>query len=212
SFRYDNQPVIESLSMEIGVGQLTVLSGPSGSGKTTLIDLVAGLLHTDDGSIRVDGQALNDIDHHQWRRMIGYVPQESLLINDSVLQNLTLGEPGLNEEHARNALKLADAWDFVSQLPEGLQTPLGERGGRLSGGQRQLLAIARAILADPEILVLDEATSNLDSESEAAVIETIEHLKGELTLIAVSHDEALVRAADQVIRIREGRRVESVET
>ncbi len=212
SFRYDDQPVIDSLSMEIRVGQLTVLSGPSGSGKTTLIDLVAGLLHTDDGSIRVDGQALNDIDHHQWRRMIGYVPQESLLINDSVLQNLTLGEPGLNEEHARNALKLADAWDFVSQLPEGLQTSLGERGGRLSGGQRQRLAIARALIHGPRLLILDEATSNLDSESEAAVIETIEHLKGRLTLIAVSHDEALVRAADQVVRIREGRRVESVGT
>ncbi len=212
SFRYDDQPVIDSLSMEIRVGQLTVLSGPSGSGKTTLIDLVAGLLHTDDGSIRVDGQALNDIDHLQWRRMIGYVPQESLLINDSVLQNLTLGEPGLNEEHARNALKLADAWDFVSQLPEGLQTPLGERGGRLSGGQRQRLAIARALIHGPRLLILDEATSNLDSESEAAVIETIEHLKGQLTLIAVSHDEALIRAADQVVRIREGRRVESVET
>jgi len=212
SFNYDDQPVINSLSMEIRAGQLTVLSGPSGSGKTTLIDLVAGLLHTDSGNILVDGQALNDIDHHQWRRMIGYVPQESLLINDSVFQNLTLGEPGLNEEHAQKALELADAWDFISQLPQGLQTPLGERGGRLSGGQRQRLAIARALIHGPRLLILDEATSNLDAESEAAVIETIEHLKGRLTLLAVSHDEALVRAADQVIRIREGRRVETAGT
>jgi ATP-binding cassette, subfamily C, bacterial len=208
-FSYGSHRVIDQLSMTVPAGQLTVLSGPSGSGKTTLIDLVAGLLHVDSGSILVDGQPLNDIDHHRWRRLIGYVPQDPLLINDSVLKNLTLGAPDLGEKEARKALELADAWAFVASLPHGLHTPLGERGGRLSGGQRQRLAIARALIHEPRLLILDEATSNLDAESEAAVIETVEHLKGRLTLLAVSHDEGLVNAADQVIRIREGRRIVS---
>jgi ATP-binding cassette, subfamily C, bacterial len=209
NFGYGGQPVIQDLTLRIPVGKLTVLCGPSGSGKTTLIDLVAGLLHADSGVISVDGQALNDIDHHQWRRMIGYVPQDPLLINDSVLKNLTLGEPGLGKQEAEQALKMADAWDFVEQLPQGLDTLLGERGGRLSGGQRQRLAIARALIHGPRLLILDEATSNLDSETESAIIETIEQLKGQLTLLAVSHDDGLVRAADQVIRIDGGRVVES---
>lgn len=205
SFGYAGRPVLDGISLEIPVGQLTVITGPSGSGKTTLIDLVAGLLHADSGAIRVDGQALNDIDHHQWRRLIGYVPQDPLLINDSVLKNLTLGEPDLGPAEAEQALRMADAWTFVEQLPQGLDTALGERGGRLSGGQRQRLAIARALIHGPRLLILDEATSNLDQATEAAIIETIEHLKGQLTLLAVSHDEGLVRAADQVIRIAGGR-------
>lgn len=208
SFGYDGRPVLQNLSMTIPVGQLTVLSGPSGSGKTTLIDLVAGLLHVDSGTISVDGQPLNDIDHHQWRRSIGYVPQDPLLINDSVFKNLTLGEPDLGRDAAERALKMADAWDFVAELPQGLETPLGERGGRLSGGQRQRLAIARALIHGPRLLILDEATSNLDSDTEASIIKTIEQLKGQLTLLAVSHDEGLVRAADQVIRINAGQILE----
>jgi ATP-binding cassette, subfamily C, bacterial len=204
SFGYAGRPVLDRISLRIPVGQLTVVTGPSGSGKTTLIDLVAGLLHADGGSIQVDGQPLNDIDHHQWRRLIGYVPQDPLLINDSVLKNLTLGEPGLGQTEAEQALKMADAWDFVQQLPQGLDTLLGERGGRLSGGQRQRLAIARALIHGPRLLILDEATSNLDQDTEAAIIDTIEQLKGRLTLLAVSHDEGLVRAADQVIRIAAG--------
>jgi len=212
TFGYDDRQVIDQLSMIIPAGQLTVLSGPSGSGKTTLIDLVAGLLHADGGRISVDGQPLDDIDHQKWRRMIGYVPQDPLLINDSVLANLTLGEPDLGEAQARKALAMADALDFVETLPEGLHTLLGERGGRLSGGQRQRLAIARALIHGPRLLILDEATSNLDDESEAAVIETVEHLKGQLTLLAVSHDEGLVRAADQVIHVREGRRTQTSDS
>ncbi|MGY6630777.1 MAG: ABC transporter ATP-binding protein [Wenzhouxiangella sp.] len=208
-FAYGREQTINHVSMTIPAGQLTVLSGPSGSGKTTLIDLVAALLHADSGEIRVDGQPLNDIDHRQWRSLIGYVPQEPLLVNDSVLHNLTLGAPELSEQDALDALELADALDFIQALPEGLQTVLGERGGRLSGGQRQRLAIARALIHRPRLLILDEATSNLDSESEAAVVATIQQLKGKLTLLAVSHDEALVDAADQVIRLIAGQRLES---
>ncbi len=202
-FSYRDRQIFKQLSLAIPARRLTVLTGPSGSGKTTLIDLVAGLLHPDGGRILIDGVPLNDIDHRQWRRLIGYVPQDSLLINDSVLQNLTLGEQ-ISRQQAEAALRAADAWDFVSQLPEGLDTVLGERGGMLSGGQRQRLAIARALIHQPQLLILDEATSNLDGQSEAAVLETVEHLKSELTLLAVSHDEGLVEAADVIYRIEDG--------
>ncbi|MEE4639345.1 MAG: ABC transporter ATP-binding protein [Wenzhouxiangella sp.] len=204
-FRYDAREVLDEIDMEIGAGLLTVLTGPSGSGKTTLIDLVAGLLHPDSGRLLVDGVDLQEIDHRRWRRMIGYVPQDPLLINDSVIRNLTLGDPALGPEDAERALKMADAWDFIQALPQGMDTLLGERGGRLSGGQRQRLAVARALIHRPLLLILDEATSNLDQESEAAVVATISQLKGQLTLLAVTHDEALVRAADVVIRLHEGR-------
>lgn len=205
TFRYGAHQVLEQISLEIPAGQLTVLTGPSGCGKTTLIDLVAGLLHPDQGEVLIDGVNLLEIDHHQWRRMIGYVPQDPLLINDTVFRNLSLGDPKLNAADAEQALRLAHAWDFVSRLPQGLDTVLGERGGTLSGGQRQRLAIARALIHQPALLILDEATSSLDQASEAAVIETIEQLKGRLSLLAVSHDEGLVRVADQVHRLRDGR-------
>ncbi len=205
SFSYRDQPILDRLSLVIPAGQLSVLTGPSGSGKTTLIDLVAGLLHPDSGQILLDEVNLLEIDHHQWRRMIGYVPQDPLLINDTVFNNLSLGDPDLNAAQAEQALRLADAWDFVARLPQGLETTLGERGGLLSGGQRQRLAIARALIHQPRLLILDEATSSLDGESEAAVIETIEHLKGHLSILAVTHDEGLVEVADQVWRLRDGR-------
>ena len=201
-FRYDRQPVIDGLNCLIPSGQLTVLSGPSGAGKTTVIDLASGLLHADQGTILIDGQSINDIDHHQWRRMIGYVPQDPLLINESVFLNLTLGDEGISRERAMDALKQADALDFIDALPEGLDARLGERGGRLSGGQRQRLAIARALIHEPRLLILDEATSSLDDVSEAAIVETVSRLKGRLTLLAVSHDQAMVDAADQLIRLQ----------
>ncbi len=201
-FRYDRQAVIDTMTCLIPAGQLTVLSGPSGAGKTTVIDLAAGLLHADEGTILIDGQTIDDIDHHAWRRMIGYVPQDPLLINESVFLNLTLGDADISRERACEALKQADALDFVEALPEGLDALLGERGGRLSGGQRQRLAIARALIHQPRLLILDEATSSLDEVSEAAIVETICRLKGKLTLLAVSHDQALIDAADQQIRLQ----------
>ena len=204
SFRYESRQVLKELDLSMPAGRLSVVAGPSGSGKTTLIDLVAGLLHPDSGRIEIDGVDLTEIDHRRWRRMIGYVPQDPLLINDSVLRNLTLGDPDLDAEDAERALRMADAWEFIKALPQGLETSLGERGGRLSGGQRQRLAIARALIHQPALLILDEATSNLDAEAEAAVVATVSQLKGKLTMLAVSHDEALVEAADVVIRLRDG--------
>lgn len=183
---------------------LNVIIGPSGAGKTTLIDLVVGLLQPEAGRILVDDVPLSEMDLRAWRRQIGYVPQESTMVNESVAYNLTLGET-IPEERIREALKEADALDFVDAMPEGLQTRVGEGGSRLSGGQRQRLAIARALIHRPRLLILDEATSNLDADAQTAVIETICHLKGSLTMIAVAHQPRLIAAADHLFRLAEGR-------
>ncbi len=184
--------------------ELTVIIGPSGAGKTTLIDLVVGLLQPEGGRILVDDVPMNEMNLRAWRRQIGYVPQESTMVNESVAYNLTLGET-IAEDRIREALKAADALDFVDAMPEGLQTRVGEGGSRLSGGQRQRLAIARALIHRPRLLILDEATSNLDVDAQAAVIETIGHLKGSLTMIAIAHQSGLIAVADTLFRLSEGR-------
>jgi len=181
-----------------------VLVGPSGSGKTTLLDLVVGLQQPEAGRILIDGVPLAEIDLRQWRRQIGYVPQESVMVDDSVIYNLALGEEDLGEAEIREALRAADALAFVEAMPEGLHTRLGEGGSRLSGGQRQRLAIARALVRKPRLLILDEATSSLDLEAQAAVVETVKHLKGSLTILAVSHQELLIDAADRIYRLAGG--------
>ncbi len=204
SFRHeDRRVVVEHLSLQAPVNQLTVIVGPSGAGKTTLLDLLVGLLEPDAGRILVDGVPLSGINLRHWRRQIGYVPQESVMVDESVAHNLTLGEP-VPEEEIRQALKAADALDFVEAMPQGLASRVGEGGSRLSGGQRQRLAIARALIHRPRLLILDEATSNLDPEGQAAVVETVSHLKGRLTIIAVAHQDPLIQAADLVYRIADG--------
>lgn len=205
SFAHTDHPVFDRQSLEIPAGRLTVITGPSGSGKTTLIDLVAGLLRPDDGRVSIDGVDLNTIDHRMWRRSIGYVPQEALLVNDSVFNNITLGAPDLTRQDAERALQKADALGFVEQMSGGLDASVGERGGRLSGGQRQRLAIARALVHQPRLLILDEATSNLDQASEQAVLATIGHLKGELTMLAVTHQPGMLKLADRVYKVCSGR-------
>lgn len=204
SFAHPDHPVFERQSLEIPVGRLTVITGPSGSGKTTLIDLVAGLLRPDSGQVLIDEVDLNRIDHRRWRRSIGYVPQEALLVNDSVFNNITLGAPELTRRDAERALQKADALSFVEQMNGGLDAAVGERGGRLSGGQRQRLAIARALVHQPRLLILDEATSNLDHASEQAVLATIGHLKGELTMLAVTHQPGMLELADRIYRVSDG--------
>ncbi len=204
SFGYDGHPVLEDLSLVIPAGELTTLVGPSGSGKTTVIDLVIGLLRPDRGEVTLDDQPLEQIDLRRWRAMIGYVPQETLLLHDSILHNVTLGDPELGPADAERALRAAGAWDFVSSLPQGLETVVGERGGKLSGGQRQRVAIARALVNDPRMLILDEATSALDPESEDAVRRSMEALKGRLTILAISHNRAMVSAADRVYQMDGG--------
>lgn len=203
-FDYDRHPVFTDLSLTIEAGSLTTLVGSSGSGKTTIIDLTIGLLQPSAGEILLDGTPLQEIDIKQWRGMIGYVPQDTILLHDSILHNVTLGEPSLTTDDAERALRAAGAWDFVTKLSEGLETIVGERGGKLSGGQRQRIVIARALINRPRLLILDEATSALDKDSEEVVRQTMEVLKGQLTILAISHNRAMVQAADRVYQLSDG--------
>ena len=204
-FAYATGWVLRNVRLEIPAGGWTTIVGPSGAGKTTLVDLVTALLRPQTGEVWIDDVPLAEVDRRAWRRMIGYVPQETLLLGDSVLANVTLGEPDVTATDAEAALRAAGAWEFVAALPQRTETPIGERGARLSGGQRQRLAIARALVHRPALLILDEATSALDADSEAEICATLQALRGTLTILAVSHRPALVEAADRVYRVDEGR-------
>jgi len=204
SFGYGVIPILNNLSLTISVGAFTSVIGPSGAGKTTLVDLVTGLLRPQQGDVLIDEVPLAEIDIHAWRRQIGYVPQDTVLLHDTILANITLGDSALAEEDAREALRAAGALDFVTALPEGLHTVVGERGSKLSGGQRQRIAIARALAHRPALLILDEATSALDPESEQAICRTLERLSGQVTMLAISHQPAMVEAADRIYRLHNG--------
>lgn len=202
---YGDKQVLDDASLEIPAGRLTAIIGPSGVGKTTVVDLVTGLLRPTSGDIFVDDQHLRDLDITAWRRMTGYVPQENLLLHDSVLTNVTLGDPELQQADAEEALQKAGAWDFVTQMPDGIHSTVGERGTKLSGGQRQRIMIARALVRRPNLLILDEATSALDPETEAAICGTLGELGGTLTILAISHQPAIVDVADRVYKLQDGR-------
>ena len=204
SFGYEDLTVLENASLSFPAGSFTTIVGPSGAGKTTVVDLLIGLLRPQKGEIWVDDLSLADIDIRRWRRMIGYVPQETLLLHDSVKVNVTLGDPSLKAADVERALRAAGAWDFVAAMPQGMDSSVGERGGMLSGGQRQRIAIARALVHDPALLILDEATSALDPESELAIGRTLQQLSGKLTIVAISHQPALMRTADRTYRLQNG--------
>jgi ATP-binding cassette subfamily C protein len=203
-FAYDQHPVFQGLTLDIKAGSLTTLVGPSGSGKTTIIDLAIGLLRPQHGNVLLDGIPLQDIDINQWRKMIGYVPQDTILLHDSILHNVTLGDPAVTSADVERALRAAGAWEFATGLAQGLDTIVGERGGKLSGGQRQRIVIARALINQPRLLILDEATSALDRETEEAVTQALDALKGQLTILAISHNRALVAGADTVYQMTAG--------
>jgi len=203
-FSYGRHPVLTNLSLTIEAGAFTTLVGSSGSGKTTIVDLVIGLIRPNAGTITLDGKPLQEVDIQAWRRMIGYVPQDTILMHDTILRNITLGDPTLQQADVEWALQAAGASDFVAALPDGLETVVGERGGKLSGGQRQRVAIARALVKKPRLLILDEATSALDHESEDAIRRTLENLTGQLSILAISHNRALVHAASRVYYVSAG--------
>ena len=206
-FNYGAISVFRGLDMQIPVKALTVVVGTSGIGKSTLLDLLCALTRPDRGEILVDGVSLNDIDLRRWRHMIGYVPQDTILLHDSILNNIIIGEPDLTEADAERALRQAGAWGFVAAFPQGIHTVIGERGGRLSGGQRQRIAIARALAHKPCFLILDEPTSALDPDSERVICETLRTLSNNLTLIAVSHQAAVIEAADHLFRLSDGKAI-----
>ena len=204
SFAYGDKWVLDNVSIAFPVGMISAIIGPSGSGKTTVVDLMTGLLRPQQGEIWIDDLPLAKVDIRRWRRMIGYIPQETILLHDTIYNNVTLGDDLLNEETTLAALRAAGAWEFVKAMPQGMHSMVGERGGKLSGGQRQRIAIARALVNKPEILILDEATSALDPEAESAICETLLQLRGQLTILAISHQPALLTIMDHAYRVHEG--------
>jgi ATP-binding cassette subfamily C protein len=204
SFTYDTREVLKDVSIEIQAGSFVTLVGPSGSGKTTIADLLIGLLRPQRGDIWIDSVPLSQIDIRCWREQIGYVPQENLLMHDTILKNVTLGEAGLGETEVEAALRAAGAWDFVQNTPGGIHAVVGERGNMLSGGQRQRIAIARALVKRPLLLILDEATTALDPKTEREICATLSQLKGDITILAISHQSALMECAEVAYRVQGG--------
>ncbi|MBI5800772.1 MAG: ABC transporter ATP-binding protein [Verrucomicrobia bacterium] len=212
SFRYpgvEGREVLAGVSLKIPARQMTAICGPSGAGKSTIADLLLGLLRPSAGRVLVDDAALEGERVHAWRASVGYVPQETFLFHESIRANLLWARPEATEAELVAALRAAAAEEFVSRLPQGLETIVGDRGVRLSGGERQRLALARALLRQPTLLVLDEATSALDTVNEQIIQQAIERLHGELTLVIIAHRLSTVQNADQVIVLEHGRVVES---
>ena len=207
SYRYPNTDVdvLHGVSLDIQRGTTVALIGSSGAGKTTLADVILGLLPPQTGSIKADDW--NVYEHMSaWHKLLGYIPQSIYLSDDSIRNNVAFGikEEEIDDEAVTNALKEAQLYDFVMDLPEGWNTYVGDRGVRLSGGQRQRIGIARALYHDPEILVLDEATSALDNETEQAVMDSIDRLQGQKTILIIAHRLTTIRKADKIYEVHEG--------
>jgi ATP-binding cassette, subfamily C, bacterial len=204
SFGYGRKLVFDNLNLTIAKGSITAVTGPSGGGKSTLVDLLLGLQRPLKGSILVDGACLFEAIRMQaWRAGIGYVPQEQFLLNDTVRNNVTLGDHDIADDDIVAALKIAQAWNFVEQLPGGMASVVGERGSALSGGQRQRICIARALVRHPRLLILDEPTTALDPETEQILCRGIVALarKTQMTVVVISHQARWMENADQVIRL-----------
>jgi ATP-binding cassette subfamily C protein len=208
SFTYEQEWVLWDASFDFPSGLFTAIIGPSGVGKTTVVDLLMGLLRPQEGEIFIDDLPLAKVSLKSWRKMIGYVPQETLLLHDTILINVTLGDPDLTEADAEQALRAAGAWEFVPEMSEGIYSTVGERGSMLSGGQRQRIAIARALVHKPKLLILDEPTSALDPESEAAICETLGQLRGGgITILAISHQPTIMNVADRAYQLEDGKAI-----
>jgi ATP-binding cassette subfamily C protein len=204
SFGYAGTPVLRGISLEIPARQFVAVVGSSGAGKTTVADLVIGLHTPDAGDVYVDDLPLRRIRLAHWRQQIGYVPQDLLLLQGTILQNVTLGDEAISREDAEWALTAAGAWDFVLQREKGLDEIIGEQGVKLSGGQRQRIAIARALVRRPQLLILDEPTTALDPETELMICETLRRLRGTVTIVAISHQAAIRDVADLVYVLADG--------
>lgn len=210
-FRYPTRPeveVLKNVSFQIQSGEKVALAGHSGAGKSTIIQLLLRFYETDNGSVRIDGRDVKEWDLKALRNKIGIVPQEVLLFGGSIRENIRYAKPDATEDEIIQAAKKANAWQFISQFPEGLDTLVGERGVKLSGGQRQRVAIARAILKDPAILILDEATSSLDAESESLVQQALDELMKGRTTIIIAHRLGTIRKVDRIYALSEGKIVE----
>jgi subfamily B ATP-binding cassette protein MsbA len=208
SFRYDRAWVLRDINLEIRAGEVLAIVGTSGGGKTTLVNLVPRFYEVTEGEIRIDGRPVRDLTLASLRGQIGIVTQQTILFNDTVWNNIRYGSPNRGEDEVRQAARAAYAEDFIERLPEKMATIIGEQGVRLSGGERQRISIARALLKDAPLLILDEATSSLDSDSEAEVQRALENLMRGRTTLVIAHRFSTIRNADRILVMSGGRIVE----
>jgi ATP-binding cassette subfamily B protein len=211
SFTYptNHKPSLQNINVTAEPGKMIALVGPSGSGKSTFINLVIGFLRPTSGKIKLDGKDMAALDLRSSRKFLSVVAQDTILFDGTVFENITYGMASPTVAEAESALRLANAWEFVTKLPDGIDTIVGERGARISGGQKQRLAIARAIIRDPRILVLDEATSALDSESERLIQGALHELMKSRTTFVVAHRLSTVKEAHVILVLEDGQIVES---
>jgi ATP-binding cassette subfamily B protein len=208
-FGYDkSNPIIKSLTFHVKAGEMIGLVGHSGAGKSTTINLVCRFYEPDKGTIKVDGVDISELDLQNYRSQIGIVLQDPFLFHGSIADNICYGKPGASMEEIMRAAKAANAHDFILSKPEGYDTVVGERGARLSGGEKQRISIARAILHDPRILILDEATSSVDVETEKQIQEAIQNLVKGRTTFAIAHRLSTLRNADRLFVMERGEVVE----
>lgn len=208
NFRYETENVLKNFSLEVKKGQTVALVGQSGSGKSTIANLLTRFYDVQEGDIRIDGISIKDLKLESLRGLLGLVTQDSILFNDTIKSNILLGKPDASDEEIIDALKIANAYEFVKDLPLGIETNIGDSGNKLSGGQKQRLSIARAVLKNPPIMILDEATSALDTESERLVQVALENMMQNRTSIVIAHRLSTIQKADKIVVMQKGEIVE----
>lgn len=208
TFAYAEQPVLTNFSLEVPKGKTVALVGQSGSGKSTIANLITRFYDVNQGAILIDGMDVKDMQTASLRKLIGVVSQDSILFNDTIKNNLLIGKPDATDEELITAAKIANAYEFINDLPEGFDTNIGDAGSKLSGGQKQRLSIARAVLKNPPIMVLDEATSALDTESERLVQNALENMMKHRTSIVIAHRLSTIQNADLIVVMQKGRIIE----
>tara|TARA_B100000959_G_C14839507_1_gene565407 strand:- start:159 stop:1040 length:882 start_codon:yes stop_codon:yes gene_type:complete len=204
NFSYDKTSVLKNINLKIKKGEMVAIVGASGTGKSTLADLFLRFYDPSSGDMKIDGVDIKDFDIASLRSKIGFVTQDTFLFNDTVEANISYGTAQLSKEEIIKVAKIAKTHNFITKLPKGYQTIIGERGVKLSGGQRQRLALARTMIKKPEIIILDEATSNLDSESEQLILESIKEIRKRCTIIAIAHRLSTIENADRIIVLERG--------
>ncbi|WP_456442052.1 ABC transporter ATP-binding protein [Psychroserpens sp.] len=204
SFKYEDDLVLKNFSIKVPKGKSVALVGQSGSGKSTIANLVTRFYDVNNGSITIDGVDIREMTKHSVRGLMGLVTQDSILFNDTIRNNILIGKEGASDEDIIDALKIANAWEFVKDLKDGLDSNIGDSGGKLSGGQKQRLSIARAVLKNPPIMILDEATSALDTESERLVQVALENMMKNRTSIVIAHRLSTIQNADEIIVMQKG--------